>query len=196
MNRIDNEGKRKKDEKLSRKREKQEKKDIKNNIVSSKKKSSQTKENINKRQEKREKRDKETEKGQKKRFSILKFLLKLFLIIILLLGICAGIFYYKIQENGGGIKGALITVLGLKAEDIQNLDTINVLLLGVSQDLDSTLTDTIIVCSYNPKKQSAFMLSIPRDTFIGTNKNSPKGTDKINSLYSKNPEKLLKKVSN
>lgn len=195
MNRIDNEGKRKKDEKLSRKREKQEKKDIKNNIVSSKKKSSQTKENINKRQEKREKRDKETEKGQKKRFSILKFLLKLFLIIILLLGICAGIFYYKIQENGGGIKGALITVLGLKAEDIQNLDTINVLLLGVSQDLDSTLTDTIIVCSYNPKKQSAFMLSIPRDTFIGTNKNAPKGTDKINSLYSKNPEKLLKKVS-
>ena len=39
------------------------------------------------------------------------------------------------------------------------------------------------------------MISIPRDTFIGDNKQSAKGNDKINTLYSKNPEKLLKKVS-
>ena len=39
------------------------------------------------------------------------------------------------------------------------------------------------------------MISIPRDTFVGKNKNKAKGTDKINSLYARNPDKLIKEVS-
>ena len=119
----------------------------------------------------------------------------MFLFIIVILGILIGLLYYKTQENGGGLRGALITILGLTPQEVENLETKNVLLLGVSKDLDSTLTDTIIVCSYNPKTQTAYMLSIPRDTFVGKNQNTAKGTDKINSLYSKSPEKLLEKVS-
>lgn len=66
---------------------------------------------------------------------------------------------------------------------------------GVSEDLDSKLTDTIMVCSYNPKTQRASMLSIPRDTFIGKNKSRADGYDKINALYSKEgPEGTLKAV--
>ena len=66
------------------------------------------------------------------------------------------------------------------------------LLLGQS----GGLTDTIIVCSYDPKTQEAAMLSIPRDTFIGKNKNRATGSDKINSLYSdKNPEKIINAVN-
>lgn len=42
-----------------------------------------------------------------------------------------------------------------------------------------------MVCSYNPKTQRASMLSIPRDTFIGKNKNRADGYDKINSVYSR-----------
>ena len=135
------------------------------------------------------------EKSENKRFSFFKLIVKILFIIVLVLGICSGIFYYKIQENGGGLKGALMTILNISPEDINNLDTINILLLGISDDLDSTLTDTIMVCSYNPQKQSAYMLSIPRDTFIGKNKSNAKGSDKINALYAKSPEKLLKKVT-
>lgn len=51
--------------------------------------------------------------------------------------------------------------------------------------MDSKLTDTIMVCSYNPKTQRASMLSIPRDTFIGKSKSTAKGSDKINSVYSR-----------
>ena len=67
---------------------------------------------------------------------------------------------------------------------------------GVSEDLDSRLTDTIMVCSYNPKTQRASMFSIPRDTFIGKNKSKATGYDKINSVYSnKGPEKTLELVN-
>lgn len=81
-------------------------------------------------------------------------------------------------------------------EEINNLKSINILVLGVSEDIDTQLTDTIILCSYNPQAQSAAMLSIPRDTFIGKNKNTAKGSDKINSLYSKDINKTLSAVSN
>lgn len=147
---------------------------------------------------KKEKSKKKLERKQekKKKFSLIRFIGKLLLIILILIIILGALFYYKVQENGGGVRGALITILGLSSEEIENLEPINVLLLGVSEDLDSKLTDTIIVCSYNPKKQLASMISIPRDTFIGNNKNKAKGTDKINSLYARSPEKLLKEVSN
>ena len=198
MNRINNNNKRKKDRKDQKKMEKESKNKI--DKTEKKKKAKTKKVEINN-QEKNIKTNKnivnQKEKNQKnkKKFSIINFLLKLFLFIIVILGILIGLLYYKTQENGGGLRGALITILGLTSQEVENLETKNVLLLGVSEDLDSTLTDTIIVCSYNPKTQTAYMLSIPRDTFVGKNQNTAKGTDKINSLYSKSPEKLLEKVS-
>jgi len=105
------------------------------------------------------------------------------------------LFYRKTKENGGGIKGALTTVLGLSVENIKDLEPINVVVLGISEDINAKLTDTIILCSYNPKTSVASMISIPRDTFVGKNKETAKGSDKINSLYSKSPQKLLKTVS-
>ena len=198
MNRINNNNKRKKDRKDQKKMEKESKNKI--DKTEKKKKAKTKKVEINN-QEKNIKTNKnivnQKEKNQKnkKKFSIINFLLKLFLFIIVILGILIGLLYYKTQENGGGLRGALITILGLTPQEVENLETKNVLLLGVSEDLDSTLTDTIIVCSYNPKTQTAYMLSIPRDTFVGKNQNTAKGTDKINSLYSKSPEKLLEKVS-
>ena len=198
MNRINNNNKRKKDRKDQKKMEKESKNKI--DKTEKKKKAKTKKVEINN-QEKNIKTNKnivnQKEKNQKnkKKFSIINFLLKLFLFIIVILGILIGLLYYKTQENGGGLRGALITILGLTPQEVENLETKNVLLLGVSKDLDSKLTDTIIVCSYNPKTQTAYMLSIPRDTFVGKNQNTAKGTDKINSLYSKSPEKLLEKVS-
>lgn len=57
------------------------------------------------------------------------------------------------------------------------------------------LTDTIILCAYNPKEQKASMISIPRDTFVGKTKSKATGNDKINSLYSSSPEKTMNAVS-
>ena len=135
---------------------------------------------------------KKEEKIRRKKHPIRNFFLFLLLIIIII----SIVFYIKVQENGGGIQGALCTILGLNVEDLENLEPINVLLLGISEDIDSKLTDTIIVCSYNPKTQNAYMISIPRDTFIGKKTSSAKGGDKINTVYSKKgPEKLLDLVN-
>ena len=69
----------------------------------------------------------------------------------------------------------------------------------MSEDIETELTDTIMVCSYNPKTQRASMLSIPRDTFIGKNKTKANGFDKLNSVYAKyGPEKdveLIKEMT-
>ena len=70
------------------------------------------------------------------------------------------------------------------------------MLLGENKDLGQTLADTIMCLGYDPKDQKAFMISIPRDTFVGKNINLAKPQDKINSYFSeKNPEKIMKKVN-
>ena len=119
-------------------------------------------------------------KKEKKRTG--KVILSIILILLFALGSFLG---YSIAKNGGGLQGLLATVLGQNIEELEDLDTINILLLGISEDIEAELTDTIMICSYNPKMQRASMLSIPRDTFVGKNKSKATGYDKINSVYSK-----------
>ena len=119
---------------------------------------------------------------------------KIFFIVLVIISIVAGVrLGIGISQNGGGLEGFLVTIFG-KGKKLEDLDTIYVLLMGVSTDIDSELTDTIMLCGYNPKTDQAMMLSIPRDTFIGKNKNRAKGSDKINSLYAKGPEATLEAV--
>lgn len=121
---------------------------------------------------------------------------KIILIIILFLIAFLGAYLgYSIQTKGGGMQGVLATILGQDAETLENLEPINILVLGISEDLESRLTDTIMICSYNPKTQRATMLSVPRDTFIGNSKSKATGYDKINAVYSdKGPEGSVKEV--
>ena len=123
--------------------------------------------------------------------------LKILLIIMLLLLIGIGWFTYKTIRNGGGLSGMLATVVGHDENTKKDLKEIKVLVLGVSTDLDSELTDTIMVASYNPNTQKANLLSIPRDTFTGTNTKRAVASQKINSLYNinKTPEKTLEAVN-
>ena len=128
-------------------------------------------------------------KKKKKSGKILKIILLILLIIVIGTVIY---FVYNTQKNGGGVKGFVSTVVGQNEEKLKDLDKFNFLLLGDNQGL----TDSIMVCTYDPKTQEAAILSIPRDTFIGTNKNKTTGWDKINSLYQgANPEKVMDKVS-
>lgn len=79
--------------------------------------------------------------------------------------------------------------------DVVGDDTpITVLVLGVSEDIDTALTDTMMLVSYNPKMQKSFVVSIPRDTYIGANKAKAGGSDKINSLYQSNVKKTVSAV--
>ena len=131
-------------------------------------------------------------RGKKvKKHSTFKTIFTLLVLIAIVSGI---IFAVQVNENGGGAKGLLLTVLGSNKKNLEELDTIYGLVLGVSTDLESELTDTIILCGYNPKTNQAMMLSIPRDTFVGKNKNRAKGSDKINSLYTKGTNKTVEAV--
>ena len=139
----------------------------------------------NKNQEKKNRKN-------KKKHRILKAFLVIILILIALIG---GFVGYSVYKNGWGVKSLIQTAMGQSEKKLQNLDPFTVLLLGVSEDISSKLSDTIIVASYNPKTQKATLLSIPRDTFIGTNKNKANSYDKINALYQKSPEKTLDTVN-
>lgn len=123
----------------------------------------------------------------KKKHKVLKrFILFIFIILIVL----AAFFTWKVQNNGGGMKGVLTTVVG--SDSKKQLDEIQFLLLGVNYPL----TDTIMICSYNPNTQKANMVSVPRDTFVGDNKNRPTASDKINAQYAgKYPERSLEAVN-
>lgn len=126
-------------------------------------------------------------KATKKKKHVFRNIVLLLLLIIL---IAIGIFVYKVHKNGGGIQGVLKTSLGHDEETINTLDKIYCLVLGQSQNL----TDTIMVASYDPKTQEAALLSIPRDTFIGTDKNYASGYDKINAVYQTGVDNLLEDV--
>ena len=125
-------------------------------------------------------------KGKKKKHTGLK----IFLIILLILIIAIAVFAYKVHQNGGGLQGVLKTSLGHDNETVEKLDKIYCLLLGQSENL----TDTIMLASYDPKTQEAALLSIPRDTFIGDDKNYASEWDKLNAIYQTGVENTLKEV--
>lgn len=122
--------------------------------------------------------------------------LKIFIAILFIIILCVGGFVgYSAYKHGWGMKGLIQTAMGQDERKLEDLDPFTVLLLGVSEDISSKLSDTIIVASYNPKNQKATLLSIPRDTFVGTNKNKATSYDKINALYQSSPQKTLAAVN-
>ena len=129
------------------------------------------------------------EKKLKKKIQILRIIL---LMIILTIIILSSILGYRTIKNGGGLQGFLSALVGQNEDTLKNLPKLQVLVLGESQNL----TDTIMVCSYDPKTQQASLLSIPRDTFIGKNKNRATAFDKINAVYQrKNADKILNTIN-
>lgn len=116
--------------------------------------------------------------------------LKIFIIILIILGICGGLFAKRVHDLDGNWLAALF---GHNKETLKNLDKIEVLIMGES----TGSSDTMIVCSYDPKTQQASMLSIPRDTFIGENTNRAKAGNKLNSFYSNGstPEKTMEAIN-
>ena len=132
------------------------------------------KEDINKSETNKKNKDekdinKNTKKKKKKRSKFGKIIRRILLIILIILIIFAIWFTCKVIENGGGLKGFLAAAVGHNKETLKNLDRINVLVMGESGVGDGyKLADSIMVVSYNPKNQQAALLSIPRDTYVGS----------------------------
>jgi len=114
---------------------------------------------------------------------------RIFILILIILAILGGLFAKRVHDLDGNWIAAL---LGHNKHTLENLEKLYILAMGESQGM----SDTIIVCSYDPKTQEASMLSIPRDTFIGDSRYSVSAYDKINSVYSnKGVEKTIEEVN-
>ena len=140
---------------------------------------------------KKSKKDKKNKNEKKKRFTKKqKILIALGIIgaIILILGIVFGVYIFK---AGGNVKDA---VLNMATDIVGDQDPIFVLVLGVSEDISAKLTDTILLCGYNPSTQKAFMFSIHRDTFVGKSEETAGGYDKINAQFQTSADKTVEKV--
>lgn len=123
---------------------------------------------------------------------MLKVLGRILLVIIFIFVILAGAFFgFTMAKYNGDWKKSLTAVanffLGVP-------ETRYVLIMGVSEDISTPLTDTIMLAGYNPKTQKAFIVSIPRDTFIGENESSAKASEKLNAQYKKSAENSVKEV--
>ena len=129
---------------------------------------------------------------KKKKHKFGRIFLRIVLIIIIIIAAFVG---YSTFKNGWGLQGILQTAMGQDKHTLENLKPLTILIMGLSKDIDVELTDTIIVASYNPKEQKAVLLSIPRDTFTGKNKNKASASEKINALYQKSPDKTLNAVN-
>ena len=116
---------------------------------------------------KTEKKAEKEKKPKKKTKTVRK--VKRVVVALLLLSIVGAVtlFGYKIYENGGGLTGTLATLLGQDTENLENLEPIQVLIMGESGVDDYKLADSIMIASYNPKTQEASIMSIPRDTYVG-----------------------------
>lgn len=117
-------------------------------------------------------------------------------IITIILLTATGVLGVKIAKNGLSLKGILMKSIGQDEKDIQNLDPFYCLVMGISEDIEAKLTDTIMLCAYYPNEQKVSILSIPRDTFVGNSTTSADSYDKINALYQTSPEKTLEAVRN
>lgn len=138
-------------------------------------------------------KEKRAKKGaSKKPVSRKKIMVRRILaIVLILLLIGGGVFAYKTVQNGGGLQGFLATLLGHNDQTLKDLPPIYCLVMGES----TGLTDSIMLCEYNPKNQQASLLSIPRDTFVGKNTKRATSSDKINAVYQKSPETTVEKVN-
>lgn len=133
------------------------------------------------------KNSKETKKS--KASKVEKVFKTILLIIVILIVVFAGVvFGMSVALYNGNWKACLADIA---SNFLGGVETKYVLILGVSEDISTELTDTIMVAGYNPDTGKAFLVSIPRDTFVGSSQSRAKASDKINAQYQKGIENSI-----
>lgn len=105
-----------------------------------------------------------------------KKILKRFLPLILVISILMIIaFYLSTSSTTSPVVNYIFTGTSLKSDD----GMVNVLLLGMAggKHDGATLTDTIVIASYNLKMDQVYLISIPRDLWL------PSLQSKANAVY-------------
>ena len=149
------------------------------------------KKNNKNKKHKKEKKVKLGKDGKPKKITLKRILFVILIIFLIFIVVLGCIFGGYVIKHKGNVKDA---VLNMASDFVGEQKPIFVLLLGISADIKTELTDTIILCGYNPKTQKAFMLSIPRDTYVGKNPAYANGFDKINAKYMTSAERTVEYV--
>ena len=131
-------------------------------------------------------------------------ILKVLLVLLIIIGVLVGGAYLYFTKVEHGKMAALSFVLGSDTKKQKNLGRIDILVMGESGVGDGwKLADSIMVASYEPQKQRAYILSIPRDTYIGSKAIKSASTNylqsyKMNAAYRNgtNIPETVKLVSN
>ncbi len=108
-------------------------------------------------------------RGRKKK---VKKLILPFIIIVVLIGL---VFFIKSLSGSNNVVSQIFSGNNLKS----NNDRVNILLLGIAGGTHdgASLTDTIMVASYNLKTNQVFLISLPRDLWL------PELRSKANAVY-------------
>lgn len=121
----------------------------------------------------------------------------LVIVILILLALIVGTVFAINYEFNKRVHRDFKTINESGKNDEKWVDSksINILILG----LEDVRTDTIMVASYNPKRNDLNIISIPRDSYIENNYRGG-AMHKINSLYGitpikEGPERVAKEVS-
>jgi len=132
-------------------------------------------------------------KSVKKRWTPLKVMLLIALVLVVGIGGFIGYTYYQVDQT---VKKIQSPVKNTGDKIIEKQKPVSVLLLGVDQRPgERGRSDSIMVMTLNPTQNESRLISIPRDTKVdivghGTN-------DKINHAYSfGGPEMAIKTVEN
>lgn len=132
---------------------------------------------------------------KKKRKS--KFIKVSFLILVLFLGL-SGYIYYQysqgLQQASGksSVSADDTTKTEFNGADIEKMDKVNILLLGVdSRGEEKSRTDTIMIAQYDPENQKAKLVSLMRDIYVEIPDNQ---NYKINTAYFLGGPELLRKT--
>lgn len=136
--------------------------------------------------------NKKSKKPKKKKSGAKKFFIGLFIVVLVLVFVVAGVAAKVYFDVSGSVKETYSPVQEQRQEsehtrtvDLENQEAFSVLLLGVDTGdlgrVDQGRSDTIMVATINPKNQTTTLVSVPRDTYVdivgyGTQ-------DKINHAY-------------
>ena len=120
------------------------------------------------------------------KYRVTRKILNILVVLILIAGACFGVKIYNIyKENGLG--GVVAYAMGHDELTLKNLKPIRILIMGASDANQGTkqdpyfLTDTIMIAQYDPNKQVASIMSVPRDTYVGTKDYSSATTNYLQS---------------
>jgi LCP family protein required for cell wall assembly len=129
-------------------------------------------------------------KKKKGKLKWLRFSLLTFLILLISGGVYLYIVYSDVASAVDKMNKPISREVSTKREtkvEFNQMDPISILMVGVDErEGDNGRTDSMVVITVNPEKNTTKLLSIPRDTrtkLVNTNKPSKNRTDKINAAY-------------